>query len=146
MPSSGPGAVPEKREPKLLDRVREAVRVRHMSLRTEKAYVHWVKRYILFHGKRHPLEMGEKEITAFLTHLAVQADVSPSTQTQALCALLFLYRTVLSREVGELDLVRARRRRKLPLVLTVSEVRSILAQLRGTIISSFRFSTGREYG
>ena len=93
----------EKREPKLLDRVREALRVRHMSLRTEKAYLHWIRRYILFHGKRHPREMGEQEINGFLTHLAVDGQVSASTQTQALCALLFLYRNVLDREVGELD-------------------------------------------
>ena len=130
MPSSGPGAVPEKREPKLLDRVREAVRVRHMSKRTEEAYLQWVRRYILFHGKRHPSEMGEGEINAFLTHLAVERRVSASTQTQALCALLFLYRTVLEREVGELEgLVRARRRRKLPVVLTREEVRVVLAGL-----------------
>jgi hypothetical protein len=81
--------LPEKREPKLLDRARDALRVRHMSLRTEKAYLHWIRRYILFHGKRHPREMGEPEINAFLTHLAVEGEVSASTQTQALCALLF---------------------------------------------------------
>jgi integron integrase len=134
----------EKKEPKLLDRVREAARVRHMSLRTEKVYVHWAKRYILFHGKKHPLEMGEAEINAFLTHLAVKTGVSPSTQTQALCALLFLYRTVLSREIGDLELVRARKRRKLPLVLTPAEVRSILAQLEGThhLFGSLLYGTG----
>lgn len=122
----------EKREPKLLDRVREALRVRHMSLRTEKAYLHWIRRYILFHGKRHPREMGEQEINGFLTHLAVDGQVSASTQTQALCALLFLYRTVLEREVGELEgLVRAKRRRKLPVVLTAEEVKRILSRLEG---------------
>ncbi len=77
------------RSPRLLDQVRDALRVRHMSLRTEKAYSHWIRQYILFHGKRHPSEMGEVEINAFLTHLAVDKRVSPSTQTQALCALLF---------------------------------------------------------
>ena len=122
----------EKREPKLLDRVREALRVRHMSLRTEKAYLHWIRRYILFHGKRHPQEMGEREINGFLTHLAVDGQVSASTQTQALCALLFLYRIVLEREVGELEgLVRAKRRRKLPVVLTTEEVKQILSRLEG---------------
>jgi integron integrase len=122
--------LPEKREPKLLDRVRDALRVRHMSLRTEKAYLHWIRRYILFHGKRHPREMGEPEINAFLTHLAVEGQVSASTQTQALCALLFLYRIVLEREVGELEgLVRAKRRRKLPVVLTADEVKRVLAHL-----------------
>jgi integron integrase len=120
------------KEPKLLDRVREAARVRHLSLRTERAYVQWIRRYILFHGKRHPGEMGEAEINAVLTYLAVQRNVSASTQTQALCALLFLYRTVLARDVGELGLVRARRRRKLPVVLTREEVKAVLDLLEGT--------------
>lgn len=136
---------PEKKEPKLLDRMREAARVRHLSLRTEKAYVHWAKRYILFHGKKHPQEMGEAEINAFLTHLAVEGRVSASTQTQALCALLFLYRTVLSREVGELEgLVRARRKRKLPVVLTIEEVKRILAGVTGTerLFLSLLYGTG----
>jgi integron integrase len=135
----------EKREPKLLDRVRDALRVRHMSLRTEKAYLHWIRRYILFHGKRHPKEMGEEEINAFLTHLAVEGQVSASTQTQALCALLFLYRTVLEKEVGELEgLVRAKRRRKLPVVLTAEEVKRILSRLEGDdrIFLSLLYGTG----
>ncbi|HTG32758.1 MAG TPA: integron integrase [Thermoanaerobaculia bacterium] len=120
------------REPKLLERARDAIRVRHLSLRTEKAYLYWIRQYILFHGKRHPQEMGEAEINAFLTHLAVSRGVSPSTQTQALCAILFLYRNLLDREIGELDgLVRARRRRKLPVVLTREEVKSALVHLRG---------------
>jgi integron integrase len=141
-----PTTVPEeKREPKLLDRVREALRVRHMSLRTEKAYLHWIRRYILFHGKRHPKEMGEAEINAFLTHLAVEGQVSASTQTQALCALLFLYRTVLEKEVGELEgLVRAKRRRKLPVVLTAEEVKSVLSRLEGVdrFFLSLLYGTG----
>jgi integrase len=135
----------EKREPKLLDRIREAARVRHLSLRTEKAYVNWAKRYILFHGKKHPQEMGETEINAFLTHLAVEGKVSASTQTQALCSLLFLYRTVLAREVGELEgLVRARRKRKLPVVLTIEEVKRILSHLSGTerLFLSLLYGTG----
>src|SRR5438270_6709823 len=124
---SGPStAVPRPGEPKLLDRVREALRVRHLSLRTEKAYLHWIRRYILFHGKRHPSEMGEAEINAFLTYLATEKEVSSSTQTQALCALLFLYKNVLSREIGELEgLIRARRPRKLPVVLSREEVKSV---------------------
>ena len=131
------------REPRLLERVRDAIRVRHMSLRTEKAYLHWVRRYILFHGKRHPQEMGEAEINAFLTHLAVEGQVSASTQTQALCALLFLYRNILDREIGELEgLVRARRRRKLPVVLTVEEVNySSCLNSRVSTGSSCRSST-----
>lgn len=84
-------------------RVREAVRTRHYSRRTEKAYVHWVKRYIFFHGKRHPAEMGAPEVTVFLTALAVQGKVAPSTQNQALSARLFLYREVLAVELPWLD-------------------------------------------
>jgi integron integrase len=126
-------AVSSTREPKLLDRVRASARVRHLSLRTERTYVQWIRRYILFHGKRHPAEMGEVEINTFLTHLAVEGKVSASTQTQALCAILFLYRTVLGRDVGELEgLIRARRRRKLPVVLSREEVKSVLSHLQGT--------------
>lgn len=84
----------EKRPKKLLDQVRQAIRVKHYSIRTEEAYVNWIKRYILFHNKRHPQEMGVSEIEAFLTHLAVQQNVATSTQNQALSALLFLYRRV----------------------------------------------------
>jgi hypothetical protein len=82
---------PQVKEPKLLERARERMRARHLSLRTEKSYINWMRRYILFHEKRHPAEMGEREINAFLTHLAVQRKVSASTQAQALCALLNLY-------------------------------------------------------
>ena len=102
-------------KPRLLDRVREALRTRHYSRRTEKAYVHWLKRYIFFHGKRHPAEMGAPEVTAFLTSLAVHGKVAASTQNQALSALLFLYREVLEVELPWLDdVVRAKR----PLHLT----------------------------
>lgn len=94
---------PSKDEPRLLDRVRESLRVRHLSLKTEKAYLHWIRRFILFHGKRHPQQMGETEVNAFLTHLAVKRKVSPSTQTQALCALVYLYKIVLEKELGELE-------------------------------------------
>jgi len=136
------------REPKLLDRVREAARVRHLSLRTERTYVQWIRRYILFHGKRHPAEMAEVEINAFLTHLAVKGKVSASTQTQALCAILFLYRAVLGRDVGKLEgLVRAKRRRKLPVVLTREEVKSILAHfpvvLKGRLVQILTSPTRR---
>lgn len=119
-------------EPRLLDRARSRMRARHLSLRTEKAYLQWMRRYILFHGKRHPAEMGETEINAFLTHLAVERRVSASTQTQALCALLYLYREVLGKDVGELEgLIRAKRRRRLPVVLTRDEVRKVLSSLEG---------------
>ena len=97
-------------KPRLLDRVREAVRSRHYSRRTEKAYVHWIKRYIFFHGKRHPAEMGAAEVAQFLTSLAVQDRVAASTQNQALSALLFLYRDVLGSDLPWLDdVVRAKR-------------------------------------
>lgn len=121
-----------RNRPKLLDRVKRALRSRHYSERTVDAYVHWIRRYILFHEKRHPQDMAEPEINAFLTHLAVQAKVSASTQNQALSALLFLYRHVLRREVGELgDIIRARRPRRLPVVLSREEVRQVLDQLSG---------------
>ena len=100
---------PAASRPKLLDQVRDAIRTRHMSLRTEEAYVHWIKHYILFHRKRHPAEMGPAEITQFLTALAVERHVSASTQNQALAAPLFLYRQVFGRNPGWLEgLVRAK--------------------------------------
>jgi integrase len=124
----------EKRvHPRLLDRVREALRARHCSRRTEKAYVAWIRRYILFHGKRHPAELGATEITAFLSSLAVQANVAASTQNQALSALLFLYRNVLEQDLPWLDeVVRAKRPERLPVVLTRNEIRAITGGLSGT--------------
>jgi integrase len=122
----------ESPKPKLLDRVRHAVRARHYSRRTEKAYVLWIKRYIFFHGKRHPAEMGAPEVTAFLTALAVRDRVAASTQNQALNALLFLYREILGVELPWLDdLVRAKRSQHLPTVLTRGEVRAVLERLDG---------------
>ncbi|NCS74735.1 MAG: site-specific integrase, partial [Deltaproteobacteria bacterium] len=107
-----PGNSPK---PKLLDQLHEAIRVRHLSPRTEEAYRHWIRRYLFFHHLRHPQEMGEVEINAFLTHLAVQERVTASTQNQALSAVLFLYRHVLKREVGELgEIIRARKPKRLP--------------------------------
>jgi len=118
--------------PKLLDQVRQAIRTRHYSDSTEKAYVHWIKRFIFFHNKRHPAEMGEADIAKFLSSLATDARVSASTQNQALNALLFLYRAVLHKDIGYVNgVVRARRPKRLPVVLTRQELRSILGQLRG---------------
>ena len=126
-------APPTPRAPRLLDRVREAVRARHYSRRTEKAYVAWVRRYVLFHRKRHPSEMGAAEITQYLSSLAVAGKVAASTQNQALSALLFLYREVLQHELPWLDdIVRAKRPARLPVVLTRNEVRAVIRQLRGT--------------
>jgi integron integrase len=120
-------------EPRLLQRLSSAIRARQMSRRTEQAYRQWARRYILFHGKRHPAAMAEPEINAFLTHLAVSRRVSASTQNQALAAILFLYKHVLGKDIGDLEgVVRARRRRKLPVVLTPEEVRQVLGQTEGT--------------
>jgi integron integrase len=126
------GAPPSAQPPRLLDRVRSELRLRHYSLRTEEAYVHWVRRYVVFHGRRHPEALGEAEIAAFLSHLACAERVAAATQNQALCALVFLYRVVLRRPVGELSgLVRAQRARRVPVVLTRDEVRAVLARLDG---------------
>jgi len=112
--------------------VRDAIRVRHFSIRTEEAYLHWIKRFILFHGKRHPAEMGEPEVCAFLTHLAVDGQVAPATQNQALNALVFLYRHVMDRPLGEFTgLVRAKRTPRLPVVLTPDDVARVLRALDG---------------
>jgi integron integrase len=128
-PVAGP-AIPPK--PRLLDRVRLALRARHGSRRTEKTYVAWIRRYILFHGKRHPAEMGAAEITQFLSSLAVDRNVAASTQNQALSALLFLYRNVLEQELPWLDgVVRAKRAARLPVVLNREEVRAVLHDLHG---------------
>lgn len=117
---------------RLFDEVRKAMRLRHLSPRTEEAYTAWMRRYIRFHGHRHPRAMGTPEITAFLGHLATEAKVSASTQNQALCALLFLYGTVLGAAPGAFDgLVRARRPERLPTVLTRGEVSAVLAAMSG---------------
>ena len=100
----------EKRPKKLLDRVRELIRLKHYSIRTEQAYVSWIKRFILFHGKRHPQDMGKEEIEAFLSHLATDRNVSSSTQNQAFNALLFLYKQVLNKDLDEgINAVRAKK-------------------------------------
>lgn len=91
------------RKPRLLDQVRETIRTKHYSIRTEQSYVQWIRQYILFHKKQHPKDMGEKEINAFLKHLAVNRNVAASTQTQALSAILFLYKEVLGREIGFIE-------------------------------------------
>lgn len=124
--------MPALRPPKLLDQVRLTLRRRHYSRRTEEAYLGWMRRYIAFHGLRHPRELGEAEITAFLTQLAVRDRVSASTQNQALNALLFLYRQVLHRELGAFaDTVRARTPDRLPVVLGRDDVRAVLQELSG---------------
>lgn len=118
--------------PGLLDQVRARLRVKHYSLRTEQAYIGWIRRFILANGKRHPRELGGPEIEAFLTRLATERNVAAGTQNQALAALLFLYREVLGQDLPWMDgVVRAKRPRRLPVVLTRDEVRRLLAQLQG---------------
>jgi hypothetical protein len=125
-------SAPVPPKPRLLERVRAALRIRHYSRRTEKAYVAWIRRYILFHGKRHPVEMGAPELTRFLSSLAVDSKVAASTQSQALSALLFLYPAVLEMDLPWLDdVVRAKRPQRLPIVLTREEVRAALQPLAG---------------
>jgi integron integrase len=132
-------------QPKLLVQVADALRVRHRSPRTAKAYVHWTRRYIFFHGKRHPRELGRSEIEQFLNHLAVTQHVSASTQTQALSALVFLYRHVLDQPFDWLEnLTRAKRPVRLPVVLTRSEVGHVLARMDGVprIVAELLYGSG----
>jgi integron integrase len=130
--------------PRILDRVRVAARRLHYSIRTEDAYVQWAKRFILYHGKRHPEEMGEAEIVAFLNHLAAEQNVAASTQNQALSALLFLYKVVLERPVEWFSdrLTPAKRPERLPVVLTREEVRAVMGHLEGV----HRLAAGLMYG
>lgn len=119
-------------QPKLLDQVREVIRTKHYSIRTEETYVSWIKRFILFHDKRHPKDMGTPEISSFLTHLAVDRKVAASTQNQAFNALLFLYRNVLQMEFGEIkDVERAKKPQRLPVVFTKEEIKVIIDQIDG---------------
>lgn len=132
-------------QPKLLDRMRAALRSRHYSPRTEQAYCTWVRRFICFHNLRHPGEMAEPEMNAFLTSLAVEAKVSASTQNQALAALLFLYRTVLERKLNAPEeIVRAQTPERIPVVLTRAEVRAVLSNLAGDkwLMASLLYGTG----
>lgn len=120
--------------PRLIEQVRTVIRLKHYSLRTEESYVQWIRRFILFHNKRHPREMGAEEITRYLSHLARARNVSASTQNQALNAILFLYREVLKIELPWMDGIdRAKRPTRLPVVFTQAEVRALLAPLEGTL-------------
>lgn len=123
---SGPSRSP------FLEEVRTIIRMRHYSIRTESTYLDWIKRFILFHGKRHPRDMAEPEVRAFLSHLAMNRNVAPATQNQALNALNFLYKVVLERPLNDsIGFTRAKRRQKLPVVLTHEEVHSLLQELNG---------------
>jgi site-specific recombinase XerD len=132
-------------EPRLLDQLRGRLRVKHYSIRTEQAYVDWVRRFVLFHGKRHPRELGAAEVESFLTDLAVRRRVSPSTQNQAKSAILFLYREIIDAELPWLGgVVAARTPRRLPVVLTVEEVEAVLGRMRGTsgLIAKLLYGSG----
>jgi integrase len=130
---------------RLLDEMRGRIRLRHLSIRTERAYVGWVRRFVLAFGKRHPRELGGKHVEAFLTTLAVSGRVAPSTQNQALAALLFLYREVLGQDLPWMDdIVRAKRSRRAPVVLTPSEVRAVLDRIEGRawVMAALLYGTG----
>ncbi len=132
-------------KPKLLDQVRQQIRLRNYSIRTERVYAEWIKRFIRFHAYRHPAEMGAAEIETYLSHLAVKRDVSASTQNQALAALLFLYKQVLKQELPWLDnVVRAKRPQHMPVVLTRDEVQRVLARLSGVpwLVASLLYGAG----
>lgn len=132
-------------KPRLLDQVRDRIRLKHYSYRTELQYVGWVKRFILFHGKRHPESLGAKEVEAFLSHLATEREVAAATQNQALAALLFLYKEVLGIELPWLDgVVRAKKPQRLPTVLTRTEVKSVLGNLQGVpwLVANLLYGSG----
>lgn len=143
---AGSAAAPDNpKSPRLIERVREAIRSRHYSRRTEKTYWYWIRFFIRFHGKRHPGEMGGAEVTAFLSWLATERNVAAATQNQALSALLFLYQKVLAQELPRLDtVVRAKRPVRLPAVLTEAEVRRLLEQLHGVkwLMASLLYGSG----
>lgn len=144
MPACDPNAE-TPRPPKLLERMRIHLRTRHYSIRTEEAYIDWARRFILFHGKRHPRDMGAVEVEAFLSHLAVERHVSASTQNQAKAALLYLYKQVLEIDLPWLnEAVQAKRPKRLPVVLTPTEVRELLLHMDGTtcLIAQLLYGTG----
>ncbi|MCK5147166.1 integron integrase [bacterium] len=139
-------AHPDNHKPiKLLDQVIAALRIRHYAYKTEKVYVRWIKDYVIFHGKRHPKDMGENEVTQFLTHLAVNRNVASSTQNQALCALVFLYKHVLDKELGKFKgLVWAKKLARLPVVMDKKEVECLLAHIHGKpwLIANLQYGAG----
>ena len=139
------GKVSLTQSPRLLDQVRGKIRLKHYSIRTEQAYVDWIKRFVLHFDKRHPLEMGAREVEVFLTHLAVQGRVAASTQNQAKSALLFLYREVLERDMPWLnDVERAKTPKRLPVVLTQEETQAVLSRLKGThwLVAGLLYGSG----
>ncbi|HDQ03767.1 MAG TPA: integron integrase [Deltaproteobacteria bacterium] len=132
-------------KPKLLDQLSQAMRSRHYSRKTEATYIHWIKRFIFFHNVRHPKDMAEPEINAFLTNLAVKEHVSASTQNQPLCAIIFLYKYALDRKIGDIgEVIRARKPVRLPVVITKSEVKAVLENLKDNkwIIAYLMYGAG----
>lgn len=122
----------KQKQPKLLTQVRNALRMKHYSLSTEKQYVDWIRRFILFHNKKHPKEMGGVEISAYLTHLAVKENVSASTQNQALCAIVFLYKQIFHIDTGEFpEIVWAKKPKKIPIVFSAAEAKAVLEKIKG---------------
>lgn len=130
-------------EKKLLDRARDLLRIKHYSIRTEQTYLHWMKEFILYHNKRHPAEMGIPEVEAYLTHLAVDRNVAPSTQNVAMQAILFLYKEVLGIHLTGIDALRAKKEKRLPVVLTKAEVHRLLEQISDP---TFRLQAKLLYG
>jgi integron integrase len=133
------------RKPTLLEQVRNVIRVKHYTLNTEKAYIPWIRRFILFHKNRHPSDMGEREIGEFLTHLAVNRNVAANTQNQALNAIVFLYKEVLKKEVGTIsNAQRAKKHTRIPVVFTKEEAKKVIAQLEGTkrLMASLLYGSG----
>lgn len=132
-------------EPKLLDRVRDRLRTRHYSLRTESSYISWIRQYILFHNKQHPMELGSDHVASFLSYLAKERNVAASTQNQALNALVFLYREILQIDLGEIKNVhRAKKPKRLPVVMTREEVRAVLNSMEGAtwLVASLLYGSG----
>ena len=138
-------SAPNSNKPKLLDQVREKLRVKHYSYQTEKAYVTWIKRFIIFHGKKHPLELDDQAINKYLSYLAVKQKVASSTQNQALCAILFLYKQVLQKDIGYVENIEwAKKSKRLPIVLTRDEVQGLLSHLSGVawLIANLLYGSG----
>lgn len=132
----------------MLDQVRNILRMKHYSYRTEKTYIHWIKRFIYFHNKRHPNTMGEKEINAFLSHLAVKDHISASTQNLALNAIVFLYKHVLEKDLGDFGkFIRAEETRNIPVVLSQDEVKKILSHIHGVawLMTSILYGSGLRH-
>jgi integron integrase len=133
------------KEPKLLEQVRNVIRVKHYTLNTERSYLPWIKRFLLFHKKRHPASMGEREINEFLTHIAVNGNIAANTQNQALNAIVFFYKEVLKKKIGDIgDVPRAKKHKRIPVVFTKEEAKKVIGQLDGTnkLMASLLYGSG----